>query len=106
MKQKRMRPEARKEEILAAAVALAVVHGYSQVTRDQIAQAAKVSGPTLHYHFGTIAQLRRDLMRYAVRNADTAGCLRVIAQGLVANDTQAAKASPDVRAKAMAAFQN
>jgi len=97
MKQTRMKPDARKEEILAAALPLAVAHGYAKVTRDQIAAAAKVSGPTLHYHFGTIAQLRRDLMRYAVRES----CLRVIAQGILVRDPQAMKADVGLRRQAM-----
>jgi len=93
MKQTRMKTEARKEDILAAALPLAERHGYTNITRDQIAAAAKVSGPTLHYHFGTIAQLRRDLMRYAVREV----CLRVIAQGLMIRDPQAMKAGAELR---------
>lgn len=100
MKQTRMKTEARKEDILAAALPLAELHGYTAITRNDIAQAAKVSGPTLHYHFGTIAQLRRDLMRYAVKH----GCLRVIAQGIVANDAQALKVDEATRKRAMAAF--
>jgi|AntDeeMinimDraft_4_1070355.scaffolds.fasta_scaffold05921_2 AcrR family transcriptional regulator len=97
MKQTRMKTEARKEDILAAALPLAERHGYTNITRDQIAAAAKVSGPTLHYHFGTIAQLRRDLMRYAVREV----CLRVIAQGLMIRDPQAMKAGAELRRQAM-----
>ena len=97
MKQTRMRPALRKEDILAKALPLAARHGYASITRGQIAAAAGVSGPVLNYHFGTMAQLRRDLMRYAVRM----GCLKVIAQGLTAGDAQARKAAPDIKRAAL-----
>jgi len=100
MKQVRMKPAARKEDILAAALPLAERKGYAKVTRDEIAAAAKVSGPVLHYHFGSMEQLRRSLMRYAVKN----GCLKVIAQGIVANDPQALKVDDATRKRAMASF--
>lgn len=100
MKQKRLKTEARKEDILAAALPLAELLGYAKLTRDQIAEAALVSGPTLHYHFGTMVDFRRDLMRYAVRHEN----LRVIAQGLTANDPQAAKAPEAVRRRALDSF--
>lgn len=100
MKQQRLKPEARKEDILAAALPLAEQLGYANLTRDQIAGAAKISGPTLHYHFGTMAAFRRDLMRYAVKHEN----LRVIGQGLTAGDPQAAKVSDAVRRSALECF--
>lgn len=93
----RMKPEARKEDILAAALPLAVRHGYSRLTRQQIAAAAGVSGPVLNYHFGTMPQFRRDLMRYAIKEET----LAVIAQGLTAGDQQARKASEALRRRAL-----
>lgn len=100
MKQTRMKTAARKEDILAAALQLAEEGGYLTVTRNDIAAAAQVSGPTLHYHFGTMAQLRRDLMRYAIR----VGSSRVIAQGVVAGDPQAMKLDEATRKAALASF--
>lgn len=100
MKQVRMKPDARKEDIMAAALPLAERKGYNRITRDEIVAAAKVSGPVLHYHFGSMDQFRRSLMRYAVKNR----CLRVIAQGIVANDVQALKVDEATRRKALAAF--
>ena len=100
MKIKRMRPEARKQDILAAALPLAERLGYDKISRSQIAEAAQVSGPAVQYHFGTMQQLRRDLMRLAIRE----GCLKVIAQGVLADDPQVAKASSELRRAALAAF--
>lgn len=100
MKQTRMKTEARKEDILAAALLLAERQGYTAITRNDIAKAAGIKGPTLHYHFGTMAQLRRDLMRYAIRQDS----VKVVAQGIVANDPQAMKLDEETRRRAMAAF--
>jgi AcrR family transcriptional regulator len=98
MSTKRLKPAVRKEEILAAALILAAEYGYSSVTRDAIAYQAKVSGPAVQYHFGTMAKLRVELMRYAVKQRDP----RVVAQGLAVRDRQAAKADAELKREAMA----
>lgn len=94
----RKKPAVRKDEILTVALPLAEADGYQCVTRDQIAKAAGCSGPTVQYHFGTMAQLRRDIMRQAIKRE----CLRVVAQGLASGDAQAVKAPEDLRRRAMA----
>lgn len=94
----RKAPAVRKEQILAVALVLAEADGYQRVTRDEIAHAAGLSGPTVQYHFGTMAQLRRDLMRYAIRR----NSLRVIGQGVASGDAQTAKLSEEVRLAALA----
>lgn len=88
MKTARVKTTIRKEEILKAAAGLACVKGYSQVTRDDIGKAVGLVGSAVQYHFKTMPQLRRDLMRYAVAHR----ILKVIAQGLVAQDPYALKA--------------
>lgn len=97
MKQQRLKPDARKEDILAVALPLAEKFGYAKVTRQQVGQAAGVSGPVLNYHFGTMAQFKRDLMRYAVKCES----LTVVAQGLTSGDSQAQKAPEVLRRKAL-----
>lgn len=97
MKQTRMKHEARKEDILEAALPLAVQLGYANVTRNHIAHAIGVSGTTVQYHFGTMAQLRRAVMRLAIHTR----CLAVIAQGLSAGDEQAKKAPPELQREAL-----
>jgi len=96
MSTKRLKPAIRKEEILAAALILAAAQGYTRVTRDEIAYKAGVSGPAVQYHFGTMAKLRVELMRYAVKQRDP----RVVAQGLAAQDRQAIKADAILKRKA------
>lgn len=94
---KRMSPAARKDDILAAAIKLAEGgQNYQRLTRDHIASAAGVAPALVSAYFGTMPNLRRDIMRAAVRD----GSLRIIAQGLAAGDTQAKKAAPAIRAKA------
>ena len=63
MKQKRLKPAIRKQEIIDAALRLASKSGYTEITRNQIAEAAGITGPAVQYHFETMAQLRRQLRR-------------------------------------------
>lgn len=89
----------RRAQILAAALDAAETHGYRNLTLQQIATAAGVSKGLPMAYFGTMTALRRAVMREAVRVAN----LRVIAQGLVANDSHARKAPSDLKTKALAA---
>lgn len=94
---RRYKPQVRRELILAAAAALAASGApYHALSREAIARAAGVSGPALQYHFGTMVQFRRDLMRYAIRHE----LLPVVAQGLAADDAHARRAPPALREKA------
>lgn len=70
---------------------------YSRVTRDQIAARAGCAPTLITYHFGTMNELRRDIMREAVRSE----CLPVIAQGLAARDRHALKAPEALRTRAL-----
>jgi len=99
VKRRRFKPEVRKEEILAAALKLATQGHYLNVTMLQIAAAVKVSGPSIHYHFSTLAQLRCDLMRAAVKQE----ILPVIAQGLVGNDPRTARISDELKRRVVEA---
>ena len=97
MTKKRLKPDVRKEEIISCALFLAIDGHYMQVQRKQIADELGVTPPALTYHFGTMQQLRRAVMRAAV----TQEILTVIAQGLVAQDAQAKKAPEALRRRAI-----
>lgn len=97
MKQ-RKEPEIRREQILAAALLVAERTNFSTMTREEIARAAGVAPTLVTHYFGTMTQLRRDVMRAAVRG----GRLAVIAQGLMARDPHAMKAPDEVKAAARA----
>lgn len=94
---KRYKPEVRKDAIVTAALRLSAATHYMQVQRKQIADELGVTPPALTYHFGTMEQLRRAIMRSAVERGD----LVVIAQGLVANDKHAKKAPEALRHRAI-----
>ena len=97
---KRLKPEVRKEEIIACALELAQATDYARLTRDQIAKAAGVSGPAILYHFSTMQQLRNAVMRTAVKREN----LLVIASGLLAKDPHALRADPELARRAMSAL--
>lgn len=82
MKQKRLKHADRRVAILDAMIPLAMIHGYRNVTRDQVAHATGISGSAVQYHFGTVESLRVALLRYAVQNE----CLLIIAQAVVAGE--------------------
>tara|TARA_R100000750_G_scaffold34860_1_gene22434 strand:+ start:606 stop:911 length:306 start_codon:yes stop_codon:yes gene_type:complete len=94
---KRFKPEIRKEAIVDVALELAAAAHYTQVQRKQIADELGVTPPALTYHFGTMEQLRRAIMRAAIEREN----LGVIAQGLVAQDKHAKKAPEALRRRAI-----
>ncbi len=100
MKRTRMKPEARKDDILSAALVVACHSHYTKVTREQIAIKAGVSGPAVQYHFHTMTQLRKEMMRAAVKRE----CLPVILQGYIMSDPVALRASDDLLRQAVAAI--
>lgn len=87
-------------QILAAALALAPKRGYSNLTREEIAQKAGIPASLITYHMGTMPELRRQIMREAVR----AKCLPVIAQGVACGDKHAMKAPAELRQEALQSF--
>lgn len=94
----------RRAQILAAALKLAARHGLSNIKRDDVAEQAGVSAGSVNLYFKTMTQLRRDVMRYAVREAEKGNAegLRVLAQGLAMRDRHAGKATPAARTAALA----
>ena len=97
---KRMETNARKEQLLAAALRLAAKHGYAKLTRKQIAEEAGVSDTLLSLHFGTMVEFRRTLMRYAIKR----GNATVVAQGLADRNPYAKKAPAALKAAALQAI--
>lgn len=86
----------RKEHILNVATNMAVKIGYTSLTRDGVAEAAGVSFSLVSKHFGTMVQLKREVMRTAIKRE----ILEIIAQGLVNGDDRALKAPEEVKIKA------
>ena len=94
----RMTPQDREQSLLGHAVAAAAADGWRNLTRAAIAQRAGVSEALVSARLGTMQQVRRSVMRAAVRDR----CLPVIAEGLAARDAQALRASDTLKKLAAA----
>jgi AcrR family transcriptional regulator len=94
----RLNPKDRKASILDAAVRMSRNYGYAEVTRADIAHAAGCSEALVSSYFGTMTQVRRAVIRCAIKDRD----LVIVAQALVAKDTQAMKAPEELRIAAVA----
>ena len=92
----RVDPALRKDHILKAAIAVAITKGYNKVTRDDVAESAGVSMGLITHYFTNMNQLRRDIMRTAVKR----GIAEIVAQGLTNKDCHALKASKELKTQA------
>jgi AcrR family transcriptional regulator len=97
MKSKRLDPEDRRAEILAAAVKLAERDGYQNITRRDIAGKARVSESLVSHYFNPMFRMYRAVMVEAVKTEN----LQVIAQGLVAGDVAARKVPTALKFRAL-----
>lgn len=98
---RRLKPDERKELLLDVALKLAGRHGLTNLTREQIAEAAAVSPALVSARLGTMVALRRTVMRQAIAREN----LPVLAQGLAARDPYAVKAPLALRQRAVATLQ-
>lgn len=99
----RMKPAERKAAILTAAMAATTKHGFSHVRQKHIADEAECSYGTVSLYFNTMAQMRRAIMREAIRS----NLLPIIAQGFGISDPDAKKAcaaSTELKQKVLAAL--
>lgn len=87
----------RREQLLRTAVGLAAKGDYTALTRAEIAQAAGCSTALVTHYFETVTQLRRAIIRRAVKDR----VLPVIAQGLAKRDPHAKKAPDDLKQAAV-----
>ncbi len=94
----RLAPKVRTEQLLDIAIDQARKLGYKNVTALTVAQAAGVSASLCTYYFSTMSQLRRSIMRAAVKRE----VLPIIAQGIVDRNPSALAAPPELKARAIA----
>lgn len=94
----RMTPADRKADILASAVKAAETHGFAQLRLHHIATAAGCSNALVVAHFKTMIQMRRAVMRTAIKDE----ILPIIASGVAIADPTAKKAPDDLKIKALA----
>ena len=86
-----------RKTILTTALELAQRDGFGNITRDGLAKHAGVGMGTVNLHYGTMPQLRRDVMRAAIRGQ----VLSVIAQGVAMGDKHALKAPAGLKRQAL-----
>lgn len=93
----RKSPEARKEEILLAAIEVSKEKGYRHIVRSEVAEKAGVSTGLIQYYFESIAALRGQIMRAAVDREIP----EIIFQGLAVSDAIALNAPIELRTAAL-----
>ncbi len=92
-----LKDEVRRDQILTAAIDMALSTGYNSLTRDGIAKQAGVASGQVNHKFNTMTQLRRNVMRAAVSRE----LLPIIASGLAMGDVHAQKAPQWLQEKAV-----
>lgn len=88
--------EGRQELVLEHALALAETEGYQWIKRADIAELAGVSVGSVSSAFGSLVELKREVLREAIRREN----LSVLAQGLVDRHEIALGAPAALRKKA------
>ena len=94
----RLSPAARTAALLHVALRLAAANGLHALTHASIASAAGVTNGLVVARLGTMEQVRRSVMRAAVRER----CVPVVAEGLARRDVHAGKADSELRELAAA----
>ena len=100
MSRERKTADDRREQCIETALELASHKPYWKVSRNEIADAVGVAGSVVQWHFGTVKNMRRLIMRAAIK----AERLDIIGQGIANQDPYALKAPSELLARALAAL--
>lgn len=93
--------EDRDNRMMDAAISLAEEDSYQWITREAVAQRAGVAPATISFHFKTVANLKRAVLREAIKRRS----LKIIAEGAGAGHTIIMEECPaDLRAEALASL--
>ena len=98
---KRLSEGERKAQIMRAAMALSERHGYTEITRQQIAKRASCSPGLVSNYYGDMPAVRKAIMRAAIEGRR----FKVILQGLSRNDPTAKRAPASVKTAALASLK-
>ena len=93
----RLDPSVRRDWILVAALELAKQKSYDRLTRDEIADAACVTGATFHHYFGKIADFRELIVSVAIEEE----ILPIIAHALAGGNAKAHALPLELKQKAI-----
>lgn len=89
---------ATEEHLVDVALKIAETKGWQAMTREAIAKRAECSTGIVSLRFKTMENMRRTVMRAAVKRE----VLAVVAQGLTMKDRHALKAPEELRQRALA----
>lgn len=85
--------------VLEAAIKLAELWGYLHITREMIATEAQVATGTVSLHLGSMKQLRKTIIRHAIRTDNHI----IIAQAIIAQDERVNKLTIEEKRTALLA---
>lgn len=99
---KKLHPNVRKEQILDAAIKVAESVGYANVQRADVAAQANCASGTVNRYYGTMKQLKRDIIRHAIKAKN----LIIIMQGIANCDPAVSKIPNDLKQQACSQLIN
>lgn len=103
MPRQRLAPDKRREQIIEAFIAVALLKGYQTVTRADVAKRLDISDALVTRYFSdSMDLLRDDSVRYAIENNNN----KIIAQALVVGDPLVTNLPDYVKEKAAAIILN
>lgn len=100
-KQRRMAPKDRKADIMSAALRAATKCGFANVRAKDIAEEADCAHGLMFSYFGTMAQMRRAVMRAAIKQE----VLCIVAAGIALGDKDACKAPKELQDRALSSLR-
>lgn len=92
--------EARKARVLAKAFELSTKHGYQWITREMVASAADVSTGYVSTLYGSFVELKRQVVREAIRLEN----LTILQQALADGNPDAKAAPEELKRRAVASL--
>lgn len=104
-KKEYLKKDVRREQILSAAMDVALTEGYEKLTRDGVAVKANVASGQVNRIFNTMPQLKRAVMRSTVsmleKNPTDERLLLILATGLSYRETSALNAPMEIKQAAL-----
>ena len=83
-----MKAQERRDQLRAVALKLGKKLGYKAINRDHIAKEAKIASSLVPFYFGTIDQMRNQILEDGCESGEA----RIILEGVINNEPVALKA--------------
>ena len=104
-KKEYLKKDVRRDQILTAAMDIALTEGYDKLTRDGVAIKANVAAGQVNRIFNTMPQLKRAVMRSTISqlaiNPSNDRLLLILATGLSYRETPALNAPQELKQAAL-----